>query len=156
MNNYRPVTDNAVRDKVEESVLEELAAGNYMITNSKPVIISAFGAVPKPDSGEVRLIHDCSQPSGRALCDYADIESFEYHHRRIALQLIKSGYYIAKVDLRHAYRSVHINPNNYQATILKWKFKDDKKFTYFVDTRLSYGGRCALAYLIASHRQLNI
>ena len=72
------MTDPAVRDKVEESVLEELAAGNYMITNSKPVIISAFGAVPKPDSAEVRLIHYCSQPSGRALRDYADIESFKY------------------------------------------------------------------------------
>ena len=51
---------------------------------------------------------------------------------------------MAKVDLRRAYRSVHINPNNYQATGLKWKFKGAKKFTYFVDTRLPYGGRCAL------------
>ena len=50
---------------------------------------------------------------------------------------------MAKVDLRHAYRSVHINPNNYQATGLKWKFKGAKKFTYFVDTRLPCGGRRA-------------
>ena len=143
MNNYRSVTDLAVRDKVEESVLEELAAGNYVISNSKPVIISALGAVPKPDSDEVRLIHDCSQPSGQAFNDYADIESFKYQSLEDALRLFKSGYYMAKFDLRHVYRSVHINPNNYPATGLKWKFKGAKKFTYFVDTRLRYGGRRA-------------
>ena len=143
INNYSSATDPTVRDKVEESMLEELAAGNYVISNSKPVILSALGAVSKPDSDEVRLTHDCSQPSGRALDDYADIDSFKYQSLEDALQLIKSGYYMAKVDLRHAYRSVHINPNNYQATGLKWKFKGAKKFTYFVDTRLPYGGRRA-------------
>ena len=88
MNNYRSATDPAVRDKVEESVFEELAAGNYVITNSKPVIISALDAVPKPDSAEVRLIHDFSQPSGRALNDYADIESFKHQSLADALRLI--------------------------------------------------------------------
>ena len=48
-----------------------------------------------------------------------------------------------KIDLRHAYRSVHIHPSNYQATGLKWKFSNSNHFTYFVDTRLPYGGRRA-------------
>ena len=49
---------------------------------------------------------------------------------------------MAKIDLHHAYRSVPIHPHNYHGTGLKWKFKDNKvKFTYFVDTRLPFGGR---------------
>ena len=49
----------------------------------------------------------------------------------------------AKIDLRHTYRSVHIHPDNYEATGLKWRFGDSRHFTYFVDTRLPYGGRRA-------------
>ena len=50
---------------------------------------------------------------------------------------------MAKIDLRRAYRTVHIHPNNYQATGLKWKFQNSNKFTYMVDSRLPYGGRRA-------------
>ena len=125
-----------------------------MISNSKPVIISALGALPKPDSDEVRLIHECSQPSGRALNDYAGIESFKYQSLEDALRLIKSGYYMAKVDLRHAYHSVHINPNNYQATGLKWKVLRSSLILLTPDSPVREG--VYLEYLIASHRQLNI
>ena len=49
---------------------------------------------------------------------------------------------MAKIDLHHAYRSVPIHPHNYHGTGLKWKFNGNKvKFTYFVDTRLAFGGR---------------
>ena len=143
MNNYHSATDPAARDKVEEAVLEELAAGNYFVTDVKPKIISALSAVPKPDSNEIRLIHDCSQPAGFALNDYADIESFKYQSLQDGLAFLRPGYYMAKIDLRHAYRSVHIHPSNYQATGLKWKFSNSNHFTYFVDTRLPYGGRRA-------------
>ena len=35
---------------------------------------------------------------------------------------------MAKIDLRHAYHTVHIHPNNYQATGLKWKFYNVVQF----------------------------
>ena len=81
-----------------------------MATDHKPVIISALGAVPKPDTEEVRLIHDCSQPAAKALNDYAD-QTLDN-----AISLLTPGCYMAKIDLRHAYRSVHIDPDNYEAT----------------------------------------
>ena len=55
---------------VEETILGEIAEGNYVITDVKPTIVSALGAIPKPDSSEVHLIHDCSRPVGQALNDY--------------------------------------------------------------------------------------
>ena len=49
---------------------------------------------------------------------------------------------MAKIDLKSAYRSIPIHPSNYAGTGLKWKFKGNKvKFTYFVDTRLPFGGK---------------
>ena len=50
---------------------------------------------------------------------------------------------MAKIDLRHVYRTIPIHRSNYQATGLKWKFKNRHSFTYFVDTRLPFEGRRA-------------
>ena len=108
MHNYRSVTGSAVRDKVEDTLLEEMACGNYKVVDHKPVIVSALNAIPKPGTGEIRLIHDCSQPAGVALNDYAECESFKYQSLEDAVELLKPGYYMVKVDLRHAYRSVGI------------------------------------------------
>ena len=69
--------------------------------------------------------------------------SFKYQILEDALDFLKPGYYMAKIDLRHAYRSVHIHPSNYQATGLKRNFSGSDHFIYFVDTRLLYGGRRA-------------
>ena len=111
MNNYISATGSVVRDNVESTLLEEIAIGNGMISEVKPTIVSAVEAVPKADSEEIRLIHDCSQPKGSAVNDYADIDSFRYETIGDAIKLLKPGYYMAKVDLRHAYRNVSIHPS---------------------------------------------
>ena len=143
MDNYLSATNLAVRDKVEATLLEEMAAGDYRVTTEKPVIVSAIRAIPKPDSDELRLIHDCSQPEGRGVNTYADIDSFSFQSLEDAIKLLGPGYYMAKVDIRHAYRAIPIHPGNYRATGLKWRFMHNHHFTYFVDTRLPFGGRWA-------------
>ena len=45
MNNYKSVTDSAVRDQVEKTLLEEIREGNYVVTDTKPTIVSALGAI---------------------------------------------------------------------------------------------------------------
>ncbi|KAL9978914.1 hypothetical protein ACROYT_G016498, partial [Oculina patagonica] len=47
----------------------------------------------------------------------------------------------AKIDLKHAYRSVPIHPANYQATGCKWRFAGDNFDTFFYDTRLPFGAK---------------
>ena len=93
-------TPNAnAKDKVETTLLNELASGNYIISGAKPRIVSAFGAVPKPDCEELQLIHDCSMPSGLGFNSYiaSDKQRFQIIYEAVAL--IKPGYYMAKVDL---------------------------------------------------------
>ena len=68
-----------------------------MVVDKKPTIISALKAVPKPDSDEIRLIHDCSQPKGSALSDHAEIDSFKFQSLNNAISLLREGYYMAKI-----------------------------------------------------------
>jgi len=60
--NYKSATNANAKLAVEQAICFEIAEGNYIVTNNKPVIISALGAIPKPDSTEMRLIHDCFPP----------------------------------------------------------------------------------------------
>ena len=119
MNNYKSTTAPAVRDQVEATVLEEIQEGNYIVTDKKPTIISALGAIPKPDSSEVRLIHDCSMPAAKGLNVYADIDHFSFQKLEDATKLLEPGYFMSKVDICHAYRSIPIHRDNYRATGLK-------------------------------------
>jgi len=126
---------------VEQTILNEIAEGNYVISDAKPTIISALGTIPKPDYSEVRLIHDCSRPTGQALNDYITSHSFKFQTLDDAFKLLRPNYFMAKIDLRHAYRSVPIHPNNYAATGLQWLFSGQSCPTYFFDTRLPFGAK---------------
>ena len=50
MDNYKSSMDPSVSNKVEKAILNELELGHYVIVNEKPPVVSALGAVPKPDS----------------------------------------------------------------------------------------------------------
>ena len=136
MQKYKSATNSNVRDKVEQTILEEIESGHYVIVNNQPAVVSATGAVPKPDRDDVRLIHDFSMPEGHELNSYTnDVNHFQFQSLDYAIRLLKSGYYMSKIDLHHAYRSVPIHPKNYQGSGLKWKFKGNKaEFTFLVDT----------------------
>ena len=55
--------------------------------------------------------------------------------------MLKLGYFMAKLDLKGAYRSVCIHPDNYRFTGLKWLFNGHSNPTNLVDTRLPFGCR---------------
>lgn len=126
---------------VEQQIQYELMQGNYVISEDKPQIISALGAIPKSPT-KIRLIHDASRPQHMSLNDYILAEadcSCTYMDIREAIKHIKPGSFLAKVDLSNAYRSVAINPANYSSTGLKWTFSGHNKPTYMFDCRLPFG-----------------
>ena len=140
--NYRSC--DAARDAVEAQILEEIREGRYLVTSHKPTIISALGALPKPDGG-IRLIHDASRPSGHAINDYATLEShIAYQSVQDAVKLLSPSSYIGKIDLKSAYRLVSTNPAQHCLAGLKWKFKGHLDYTYLVDTRLPFGCRLSV------------
>ena len=128
-------------EQASKQILAEITEGNYVVCDDKPAIISPLSVIPKPDGG-VRLIHDASQPKGGSMNDYAKLET-HYRFQTVddATKLMWPGYYIAKVDLKAAYRSVSISNHSQQFTGLKWLF--DGQPVYFKDTKLPFGPKLA-------------
>ena len=124
-----------------QQILAEIEHGNYEVCDSKPPLISPFSVIEKPDGG-VRLIHDGSQPEGASMNDYATLDM---HHRfqsvDDATRLLWPGYYMAKVDLKSAYRSVAISEHSQQFTGLKWQFGTETVFLR--DKKLPFGSKLA-------------
>ena len=106
-------------EQASKQILAEITEGNYVVCDDKPAIISPLSVIPKPDGG-VRLIHDGSQPKGGSMNDYAKLET-HYRFQTVddATKLMWPGYYMAKVDLKAAYRSVSISNHSQQFTGLK-------------------------------------
>ena len=144
MPNYKSATYSAVRRAtVEETVGDEIRRGNNVISATKPTVVSALEAIPKPNSTEVRLIHDCCRPDGHAVNDYITKDKFRFQTLDDATRALQPGYYMKKIDLRHAYLSVSIHPSNYQATGCKCRFEGDDIDTFSYDTRLPFGAKCS-------------
>lgn len=90
MDNYTSVTCAQNIDKVSEQIRFELGHGHYKRCSAKPKIVSALGAIPKNDS-RVRLIHDCSRPTGHAVNDFASPNSFKYQSLQDAIDHVTQG-----------------------------------------------------------------
>ena len=128
-------------EAVKQQVLSEISDGNYVVCDNNPLLIIPLGAIPKP-AGGVRLIHDCSRPVGNALNDHATLDcSQQFETLDDATSLICQGYYMAKVDLKSAYRSVAISKESQQYTGLT--FELDGRVNYLYDTKLPFGSRLA-------------
>lgn len=141
VDNYKSALDR--RDSVENQILEELSEGRYVFVKEKPVIVSALGALDKSDN-RVRLIHDCSRPFARSVNDYVNRkEKMVYQSVADACSLVNQGYFMAKIDLRSAYRSVPIHPSNLRFSGIKWQFQGESDPRYMVDTRLMFGSKLA-------------
>lgn len=139
VNNYKSAFNNL--ESVEQQIRCEIINNRYQIVSSPVKITSAIGAIPKKEPGKVRLIHDCSRPTGQALNDYALNNPFRFQSLQDAVKLISPNSFLAKVDLSNAYRSVKIHKSNYVGTGLHWTFTGDHHPTYMVDTRLPFGAR---------------
>jgi len=154
--NHKSTSDPEAHQAVENQLKAGIAEGHYCIPTQRPTIISALGAIPKQSSVydinkatfvksmDCRVIHDCSLPKGQSVNDYCnELESVQYETVQNAIELAGPGYYMAKVDLKNAYKSVPIHPSNYHLTGFKWHFTGHPGHTYLCDTRLPFGAKRA-------------
>ncbi len=141
--NYKSATCPENRPIVEKMIRREISEGRYVKVDSPPVLISALGAVEKPESpNELRLIHDCSMPRDRGLNNYAmEVEKLKYQSVQDATELLTPNCYLAKVDLKSAYRSVKISESSRRATGLEWTFEGDSEPTFLKDFSLPFGSK---------------
>ena len=104
------------KDQIEAQLIKGLREDHFAIAvkTNMPIIINALGAVPKKDSNELRMIMDCSRPLTMNANSYMDLEHYKYVTVDDAANLCQPGCWLAKVDLKHAYRSVGTHPESWR------------------------------------------
>lgn len=136
--NHKSALEAGARERMDAIIIGEILEGNYIVTDTKPTIVSALGAVPK-DDGDLRPIHDCSLPESTGLNAHApEFPHQSYESVDSAVKMLKADYYMAKIDIRHAYRSIPISKQSCRATGLHWTFMNGSS-VYMYDCKMPFG-----------------
>ena len=110
------------RAAVQECINTELAASRIAGPFDSPpfdnLVLSPIGVVPKKVPGKFRLIHHLSYPLGNSINSGIDKQftTIQYHDVDMAIQLllqIGQGAYLAKTDIKSAFRLLPVHPDSY-------------------------------------------
>ena len=127
---------------------QEIEAGRICGPFSSPPFsvfrTSPIGAIPKPGTHEVRVIHHLSFPSGESVNDLIPDDNATVQYTTVrdvarTLARLGRGALIAKVDVRKAYRIVPVSPSDYPVLGFTWEGE------FYFDTVLAMGLRSACA-----------
>ena len=115
-----------------------LARGNYVEVKTVPLVISPLGVIEKPGGAlELYMIAVVL-----LACHAPELDKQRFQSVDCAAKLVKPGWFMAKVDLKSAYRSVNISAAHSQlVTGLKWDLGGE--WRYFYDTKLPFGARAS-------------
>ena len=106
---------------------------------------SPIGIIPKKTPNEFRLIHHLSYPKGSSVNDFIPDESSSVRYATIndAILILKTlgkGCFMAKTDIKSAFRIIPVHPLEYPLLGIKWENE------YYFDRCLAMGlkSSCAL------------
>ena len=144
--NYKNSKKSLNRAVVIDKMNIELKAGRILGPYTEPPLQSAtyspLYVIPKSEPGKFRLIHDLSKPKGTSVNDNIpdSLKSVQYCSvmdvaKFLQEQKVKGDgqYYMAKIDLKDAYRVCPINKEHWQYLGMKYEDK------LFIDTCLPMG-----------------
>lgn len=134
----------AIDTALKESVRLGQTAGPFHSPPFPNFIVSPLGAVPKGNSGKIRVIHHLSYPRGGDSIN-RDIEPMECRLSSFdagAALVAKAGRgaLMTKIDVKSAYRCLPIRPQDWHLLGMKWRGK------FYYDVCLGFGlsSSCAL------------
>ena len=140
--NNRSALRPGAKEQIEEQLCQGLSKGHFGTSNTPHIIVNAIGAVPKGDS-ELRLIMDCSRPLPLSANSYMDLDHYKNTIVDVAACKAKPSFWLAQIDLKHAYRSVGTHPFCWKVT---WHvmLQGTSNMTFLFDERLPFGARTSL------------
>ena len=127
---------------------KECAAGRIVGPFTTPPFrhfrTSPLGLVPKKDPKEFRLIHHLSYPDGSSVNDFIPDSCSTVKYASVgdaskSIKCIGRGCFIAKTDIKSAFRIIPIHPADYSLLGIKW---DNM---YYFDRCLAMGLRSSCA-----------
>ena len=115
-----------VDDKIRKELDSHRLAGPFQFPPLHPFRISPLGVVPKKTSGEFRLIHHLSYPKGSSVNDGIESEHTRVCYATVddAIKFIKLaglGCFLAKTDIKNAFRIIPISPDDYNLLGMQWR-----------------------------------
>ena len=125
---------------IEDKLLAEIESGVISVVDEPPMCIHGVFVVPK-DGGGGRSVVDCSKPYGESVNSATATVASTFKYRGVdeVIEGLRCTDYLASIDIKDAYRAVHIHPRDRRKQGLKWKFKGCANYTYMADNRLCMG-----------------
>lgn len=118
MSNYNSCYDTKAYKYVTENILEEILDGRLTLIDDKPTCIHVMGIIEKElgRGGGVRKNTDCSQADRTSVDQFINdiFEPFHFVRIQEIISSISAGMWLSSIDLRSAYRSVAIFPDDRQ------------------------------------------
>lgn len=107
--NYKLVINLTIRTLVEKAIWDEIAFSNY-VSPTKPRIVRALGAIPKPSSSKTRLIHNYSCPHGQVVNDYITTNSFGFQtlEKNAWIESVLLEKWVWKINSKMKVANLHI------------------------------------------------
>ena len=139
-------------EQVDRVIAEDLALGRlhgpFVDSPFEFSTVSPLGAFLKRDKVKIRLIHDLSYPQGRSVNSAIDPEEFSLHYNSVDTAVEACGRVdhpvLANIDLKDAYKSVGIRPEDWHLLGLSWDLPGVGPRLYYSRV-LSFGLRSAPA-----------
>ena len=111
--------------QVDSYLHDEISANRLtLVPPSTQIHINPMGLIPKKNRpGKFRLIVDLSAPQGKSVNDGISSQwcSFKYTSINEATKRIPQGSFMAKLDLKSAYRMIPVHPNDRHLLGISWR-----------------------------------
>ena len=112
-------------------------------------VCSPLGIVPKKVPSEFRLIQHLSYPCGSSVNDYIPERTSSVRYASISIRVLKqlgAGCFMAKTDIKSAFRIIPIHPSDFPLLGIKW----DNQFYYDVCLPMGLSSSCAILEAFSS------
>lgn len=135
---------NIITDKLHKEIEAGRVAGPFSAPPFDNFVVSPLGIVPKKAPNEFRLIQHLSYPHENSVNSGipVDFSSVRYASIQDAIVFVKRlgvGCYLAKTDIKSAFRIIPIHPEDYPLLGMKWQGN------YYFDRCLPMGCRSSCA-----------
>ena len=140
--NYDSILDPEFKSQMDSTIQSELESGKVSVVSDIPRCVHTLGTIRK-SNGKLRPITDCRHPEGLSINNFMTTTCKELTYLRLdeVADYMSPGCWFAVLDLKAAYRSVHIFPQHRTYKGLTWEIGDTQE--NLTDNCLSFGLRCA-------------
>lgn len=129
--NHKSALQNphAIKTYIQRNIAMNRIAGPYENPPYEEYMCNPMAAVPKSTEGELRILTNMSYPDGTSVNDGIDREdcTVQYATFQDVIKFIQSckgkPVFLAKTDIKDAFRIIPISPEDYHLLLLSWERK---------------------------------